>query len=68
MNDSITSIDLTPGTTAGVLFDGMTADGTKVFFTTADKLLGADSDESADIYEAEVSEAGAATLQPDLNR
>ena len=28
------SIDLTPGATAGVLYDGMTADGSQVFFTT----------------------------------
>ncbi len=32
------SIDLTPGTTAGVLYDGMTDDGTKVYFTTTDPL------------------------------
>ena len=30
------SIDLTPGATDGALFDGMTADGSKVFFTTDD--------------------------------
>ena len=62
VGDSITSIDLTPGTTNGVLFDGMTEDGTKVFFTTTDKLLSADTDESADIYEAEVSAGSPATL------
>ena len=28
------TIDLTPGTTTGVQFDGMTEDGTSVFFTT----------------------------------
>jgi len=59
INDSITSIDLTPGTTSGVLFDGMSEDGSKVFFTTTDKLLGADTDTSADIYESEVSPEGA---------
>ena len=62
VNDSIRSIDLTPGTTHGVLYDGMTADGSKVFFTTVDKLTTEDTDESADIYEAEVSEGGKATL------
>ena len=53
VGDSIKTIDLTPGTASGVLYDGMTADGSKVFFTTADKLA-ADTDESADVYEAEV--------------
>ena len=28
-------VDLTPGATAGVLYDGMTADGSRVFFTSA---------------------------------
>ncbi len=33
------SIDLTPGSRrSGALYDGMTADGSKVFFTTADQL------------------------------
>lgn len=54
------SADLTPGGSA--IFDGMTADGSKVFFTTTDKLLTADEDESADIYQAEVSSAGAVTI------
>ena len=58
VGDSAKTIDLTPGTTNGVLFDGMTADGSKVFFTTKDTLSTAanqDTDASADIYEAEVS-------------
>jgi hypothetical protein len=55
---SAQSVDLTPGTTTGVLFDGMSADGSKVFFTTADKLLPGDTDSSADIYEATVGGAG----------
>ena len=38
IGDSGQTIDLTPGTTYGVLFDGMTADGSKVFFTTTDAL------------------------------
>jgi len=68
VNDAITSIDLTPGVISehggpgfseGVLFDGMSEDGSKVFFTTKDKLLSADTDESADIYEAEVSGSSA---------
>ncbi len=51
------SVDLTPGTTTGVLYDGMSADGSRVFFTTWDKLSG-DTDTSADIYETSVSGAG----------
>jgi hypothetical protein len=39
----------------------MSADGSRVFFTSADKLAGADTDSSADIYQAQVS-GGAATL------
>ncbi|HEX3361649.1 MAG TPA: fibronectin type III domain-containing protein [Solirubrobacterales bacterium] len=52
------SVDLAPGTTHGVLFAGMSADGGKVFFTTVDQLLPADSDSSADLYEAAVDAAG----------
>ena len=48
------SVDLTPGS-GGVLFSGMTSDGSKVFFTTTDQLLGEDTDSSADVYEADVS-------------
>ena len=57
------SVDLTPGATAGVLFDGMAEDGSRVFFTTTDHLLPAqDTDESADIYEAQIDRAGIVTL------
>ena len=62
IGDSEHTIDLTPGSTHGVLFDGMTSDGSKVFFTTVDQLTtptNQDTDTSADIYEAEVSESGA---------
>jgi hypothetical protein len=52
------SVDLAPGTTTGVLFAGMSEDGSKVFFTTADKLLSGDTDSSADLYEAEVDGSG----------
>jgi hypothetical protein len=62
INDGVSTIDLTPGTTSGVLFDGMSADGSEVFFTSADKLLPADENESADLYQAEVS-ASATALQ-----
>jgi sugar lactone lactonase YvrE len=60
VDDSAKTIDLTPGATDGVLYDGMTADGSKVFFTTKDQLAGgADTDSSADIYQAEVSTSSA---------
>jgi hypothetical protein len=49
------SIDLAPGATDGVLFAGMTEDGSRVFFTTVDKLLPADTDSSADLYSATVA-------------
>ncbi len=45
-------------TTNGVLFNGMTADGSKVFFTTADPLTG-DTDTSADLYRADVTSSAA---------
>jgi hypothetical protein len=54
--------ELTPGASDGVLYDGMTADGSKVFFTTADSLLAEDEDEDADIYEAEVDPLGNVSL------
>ena len=47
------SIDLTPGSTNGVQFDGMTEDGTNVYFTTRDPLTTSsdqDTDSSADIF------------------
>jgi hypothetical protein len=52
------SVDLAPTSTTGVLYDGMSADGSKVFFTTKDKLNGTDTDESADLYEAAVGPGG----------
>ena len=38
IGDSAKTVDLTPGHDHGVLYDGMTADGSRVFFTTADPL------------------------------
>ena len=61
IGDSSKTIDLAPGSTSGVLYDGMSEDGSKVFFTTKDKLLAADTDESADLYGAEVSPEGNST-------
>ena len=63
IGDSSKTIDLAPGSTSGVLYDGMTEGGSRVFFTTKDKLLAADTDESADLYEAEVSPEGKLNLQ-----
>ncbi|HEY5977954.1 MAG TPA: hypothetical protein VIT85_08865 [Solirubrobacterales bacterium] len=54
------TIELAPGSSSGVHFDGMTADGSKVFMTTTDKLLPAeDTDTSADIYVADVGPSSA---------
>ncbi|HEY7256482.1 MAG TPA: hypothetical protein VH476_07330 [Solirubrobacterales bacterium] len=58
------SVDLTPSNfEKGALFDGMSADGSKVFFTTADKLLAQDTDSSADVYEAAVDGSGNLSLR-----
>jgi Fibronectin type III domain len=58
------TIELTPGAVDGVLFDGMTSDGTRVFYTTKDQLISPDDgDSSADIYEAEVGSGGSLTLR-----
>jgi hypothetical protein len=63
LGSSSQSVDLAPGTTSGVLFDGMTADGSRVFFTTVDSLDSDDTDESADIYEAAVDSGGGMDLR-----
>jgi hypothetical protein len=60
---SAESADLTPGAGEGVLFDGMNKAGTRVLFTTKDRLLIADTDESADVYEAEVNAGGGVSLR-----
>jgi len=57
------SIDLAPLTSAGVLYAGMTSDGSKVFFTSTDKLIGSDTDNSADLYEADVDASGNLSLK-----
>jgi sugar lactone lactonase YvrE len=57
------SVDLTPGASEGVLYDGMSGDGSRVFFTTKDHLLGADTDNSADIYEAAIDGNGNVNLR-----
>jgi hypothetical protein len=60
IGDSSQSIDLTPGTTEGALYDGMTANGETVYFTTVDQMTGEDTDGSADIYRAIVNGSSAA--------
>ena len=62
LGDSPSSVDVTPGAADGVLYDGMSADGTEVYFTSGEKLLPEDSDGSADIYRAGISDAGAVDL------
>jgi hypothetical protein len=52
------SVDLMPGASQGAYFAGMTTDGTRLFFTTAEQLSGEDTDESADVYEALVDSEG----------
>jgi hypothetical protein len=62
IGDSPSTVDLAPGTTSGVLFDGMSSDGTSVLYTTVDKLKADDNDASADIYRADVSAGGLVTV------
>jgi hypothetical protein len=63
---SSASVDLAEGTTSGVYFNGMTADGSAVFFSTVDAIPVdqpfADEDESIDIYRAEVDGSGNAVV------
>lgn len=56
------SAELAPLATDGVLFDGMTADGSKVFFSSAQKLTGSDGDDAADLYQAAVDGSGGVVL------
>jgi hypothetical protein len=53
VGSAISTLDLTPGTTSGVQYAGMNDAGTRVYFTTADPLLG-DADASSDLYMANV--------------
>jgi hypothetical protein len=53
------SIDLAPGTSSGVLYAGMSSDGTKVYFTSKDQLGAGDDDSSADLYRADVGTSSA---------
>ena len=67
VNDSNSTIDLAPSTTTGVIFSGMSADGSTVYFVTKDKLAGGDTDNSADLYRADVS-GGQRHPDPGLDR
>jgi hypothetical protein len=58
--DGTGTIDLTPATADGVLYAGMSIDGTKVYFASEDRFA-SDADASADLYRADVS-ADDATL------
>ena len=60
VGDAASSIDLTPSSPGGVLYDGMTADGTSVYFSAASAGL-TESDTSVDLYRADVG-ASSATL------
>jgi hypothetical protein len=62
IGDSAESVNLMPEATEGAIFDGMTEDGSKVFFTTEESLLNTDADSEADIYEAEVDPLGNVSL------
>jgi hypothetical protein len=49
-------------TASGVIFNGMTSDGSKVFFTTPDAVAGTgDSDTSADLFRADVGTSSSTT-------
>ncbi len=51
VGDSSKTNELTPGAKEGVLFDGMTSDGSKVFFSSEEHLTGEDTAHSGpDIY------------------
>jgi hypothetical protein len=64
---SANSVDLTRGATTGVQFVGMTADGSTIYLSTLDQLpvdqSTQDTDESLDIYRAQVDQAGALALE-----
>ena len=61
ISGSSATVDLAPGSTSGVLYGGMTADGSSVFYSTVDPLLPGDGNTTADVYRATV-EGGALTL------
>jgi DNA-binding beta-propeller fold protein YncE len=58
VGDSQSTVDLAPGANTGVVYVGMTGDGSSVFYTTVDALTSDDHDASADLFRAEVSPGG----------
>jgi hypothetical protein len=58
VGDAGSTIDLTPSSPGGVLYDGMTADGSSVFFSAASAGL-SESDSSIDLYRAAVGTTSA---------
>jgi hypothetical protein len=57
--------DLTPSTTTGVLYNGMTEDGSMVYFSTKDPILTSadqDTDESVDLFRSTVASNGAVAV------
>jgi hypothetical protein len=57
--------DTSPGVLASAVFDGNSADGSKVFFTTTQPLLGSETETSANIYEYDSDAPPASPADPD---
>lgn len=63
IGDSDHTVDLLPpGAASGVLYDGMTADGSAVYYTSSEQLTSDDHDSSADIFRAAVAPDGTVTV------
>jgi hypothetical protein len=62
VGDAGQTIDVTPSSPGGVLYDGMSGDGTKVYFRAASAGLG-ESDSSIDLYRADVGASSAVTTR-----
>ena len=54
VDGSSSSIDLTPGSTDGVFYYGMTEDGSKAFFSSDQQFTLDDEDSSVDLYKSEI--------------
>jgi sugar lactone lactonase YvrE len=53
------SFDLAPGASAGVLYYGMTDDGSKAFISSDEQLTADDNDDSVDVFRADITPGGA---------
>jgi hypothetical protein len=62
LGSSSNAVEHTPGASDGALNEGMTPDGSKVFYTTVDSHQPEDEDEDADIYEAQLNSIGGVNL------